>query len=94
LENSFIIYDIPLNILIEIADIYDQEAVIFKGAGEPVGLFDLNKRVVNYLTEMQIETDVPRPRVKEELGIEHVPSTRFRDVEVTYDFDWEEAVPF
>lgn len=94
LENSILVYAVDLDDLIMLGDYYGQEAIIFKEAGEPVGLYDLEKRTAVFMTEKSTDMQAPRPRVKEEQGIEHEISTRWRDVELVYEFDFEHEVPF
>jgi len=94
LENSCIVYDIPFRIILNIGEAYEQEAIIYKVSGSDVGLYDLNTRLAYLMEAYNYDMQAPRPRVKEDLGVEHTPSTRFRDVEIVYNFDWSEGIPF
>ena len=88
LENSFFCYGIDWEDLKQLAINYEQEAVIFKPYDGTVNLLNLQTDKGNIAIEVDVETNVERPREKEE----HYPTTRFRDTELTYE--WSPEIPF
>lgn len=93
IEDSIVVWDIPFEFLLDLGELYGQESVIFKPKDGPVGLYDLQSNVAFLWEDYEITPNVTRPRMREEL--EDLPnSTNIRDTQVTYGFNFDEAIPF
>ena len=95
LESSIIIHDILYNEILDLGEYYDQEAFIFKESGGLLGLYNLYDNTVVVWKDWETVVDMGsvRPKDLDELGIEQQNSTRFRDVEVVYEFDLSTVMP-
>jgi len=95
LESSVIIHNIAYDELITLGDYYNQESVIFKETNELLGMYNLwnNYVIVWFPEKTKWDMEAPRPKKREELGLEHQYSTRWRDVELLYGFDEGIKIP-
>lgn len=94
LEGSIQVYNMRFPDALDVSRHFSQEAILYKAANGPLSYYDLLKNVGYAMIEMKITPNAPRPRVKEKMRIEHTPSTRWRDMEVVYTFDWDHQIPF
>lgn len=90
-ENSILVHDITFDYLMFLARRYEQDAVVYKPADGPLGLYDLTTGEAVVMTDFEIDTGSPRPRMREE---DSDPYTRMRDTELHYEFDWSAPVEF
>ena len=89
-EKGAVIHNIPFNEIDDMARYFDQESFIYKPVGGRLALYNMDTRTAVVMTELGADMEAPRERYKEE----HVPITRWRDVEIEYAFDFANPVSF
>lgn len=111
IENSLLVYEMPFEEASDLAQYFNQEAIIYKPQAGNVAMFNFTTNEANVMREFEADPTALRPRRKEEIKKEYEergegippdleeklrqdPSTKWRDMELKYEFDWDTPVSF
>ena len=99
IEKSLLIYNISFNELRRWGDYFNQDAIIFKPSNGVVGFYNLRNNTANVIIKHKIEPNLQSPHTKfEEQNLidkdDYDFSTRFRNIEIKYEFDWSNTLSF